>query len=132
MQKDLTNNSLFRKTIAPYVPRYHKLIKTNKGLGLVTDLIYDDNNHLSLRLADFILASKPIPIEIKGQFNDFFSRLLKYHLWFYDFDIYMLLFGVFIYIPHYLVFLVLFSFKALFKLFWPHHVACGILFPCKD
>ena len=54
------------------------------------------------------------------------------HLWFYDFDIYILLFGVFIYIPHYLVFLVLFSFQALFKLFWPHHVACGILFPCKD
>ena len=51
------------------------------------------------------------------------------HLWVSAFDIYFLLFSVFIYIPHYLVFLVLFSFQALFKLFWPHHGACGILFP---
>lgn len=86
LQKDLNNNALFRKTIAPYVPRYHKMVKTNKGMGLVTDLIYDDNNQLSRRLADFLLAGQPIPPETQKQFEDFFARLLKHHLWFYDFN----------------------------------------------
>ena len=86
LQKDLTNNALFRRTIAPYVPRYYRLVKTNKGIGLIADLIYDDNNALSKRLQDVFSEKKTIPPEVKEQFDDFFSRLLKYHLWFYDFN----------------------------------------------
>ena len=86
LKKEIDNNALFRKAIGPYVPRYYKLIQTNKGLGLTTDLIYDDNNHLSPRLKDWTEQQKPLTKEIMRQFDDFFARLLKYHLWFYDFN----------------------------------------------
>lgn len=86
IRKDLNNNSLFRKTIAPYVPRYYKLIKTNKGLGLTTDLIYDDDNRLSPRLCDWKRTGHSITKELKKQFDDFFGRLFRYRLWFYDFN----------------------------------------------
>ena len=32
------------------------------------------------------MEKKPIPQGIKKQFDDFFGRLLKYNLWFYDFN----------------------------------------------
>lgn len=86
LQKEINNNALFRKTIGPYVPRYYKIVATNKGPGLLTDLIYDDDNRLSPRLIDWLLQKKPITKEIAAQFNDFFARLLKYNLWFYDFN----------------------------------------------
>lgn len=86
LQKEINNNALFRKTIGPYVPRYLKIVRTNKGPGLITDLICDDNNRLSPRLTDWHLQGKTVPTEILKQFDDFFTRLLKYHLWFYDFN----------------------------------------------
>ncbi|MBQ3695786.1 MAG: hypothetical protein II938_02305 [Alphaproteobacteria bacterium] len=86
LQKEIKNNELFKKTIGAYVPRYYKLVKTNKGLGLTTDLIYDDNNRLSPRLKDWLKQQKPLSQDIMSQFDDFFSRLLKYQLWFYDFN----------------------------------------------
>ena len=86
LQKEIRNNTLFRKTIGPYVPRYYKLINTNKGLGLTSDLIYDDDNRLSPRLRDWYKVHNDLGPDIMRQFNDFFSRLLKYHLWFYDFN----------------------------------------------
>jgi len=86
LQKEIKNNLLFQKTIGPYVPRYYKLVKTNKGLGLTSDLIYDDNNHLSPRLCDWLRQGKHLTHELTTQFDDFFARLLKYHLWFYDFN----------------------------------------------
>ena len=85
LKKDLDNNELFRKTIGRYVPNYYELIETNKGLGLIADLIYDDNNHLSPRLKDW-LAKRPFAEDILEQFNDFFTLLLKNRLWFYDFN----------------------------------------------
>ena len=86
LQKEIDNDALFRKTIGVYVPRYYKLVKTNKGLGLTSDLIYNDDNRLSPRLKDFYLCKKDLSNEIMTQFDDFFERLLKYHLWFYDFN----------------------------------------------
>ena len=86
LHKEIHYNALFRKTIGLYVPRYYKLVKTNKGPGLVTDLIYDDNNRLSPRLKDWTAQKKPLSKDIIKQFDDFFTRLLKHNLWFYDFN----------------------------------------------
>ena len=86
LAKEIKNNSLFRKTIGQYVPRYHKLVRTNKGLGLTCDLIYDDNNKLSPQLKLWLRSGHKLTPELIQQFNDFFARLLKHHLWFYDFN----------------------------------------------
>lgn len=86
LHKEIHNDALFRKTIGPYVPRYYKLVNTNKGLGLTSDLIYDDNNHLSPRLIDWLHQGKSLSQDIIRQFDDFFERLLKNRLWFYDFN----------------------------------------------
>ncbi len=86
LKKEIKNNRLFQKTIDPYVPRYYKLVQTNKGLGLITDLVYDDDNRLSPRLTDWVRSGKKITKEMVAQFDDFFTRLLRYKLWFYDFN----------------------------------------------
>ena len=86
LQKEIKNDALFRKTIRQYTPRYYKLVQTNKGLGLTSDLIYDDDNRLSPRLSDWLRQGKSLTKEITAQFDDFFTRLLKYKLWFYDFN----------------------------------------------
>lgn len=86
LQKEINNNALFRKAIGPYVPRYYKIVATNKGPGLLTDLIYNDDNRLSPRLKDWLRQGKPLTKELVSQFDDFFGRLLKHHLWFYDFN----------------------------------------------
>ena len=86
LQKEINNDARFRRTIGKYVPRYYKIVSTNKGPGLLTDLIYDDDNRLSPRLADWVCAGKPITKDMVDQFDDFFTRLLKYKLWFYDFN----------------------------------------------
>ncbi|MBQ4471782.1 MAG: hypothetical protein II942_00840 [Alphaproteobacteria bacterium] len=86
LEKEIKNNALFRKTIPQYVPRYHKLVQTNKGLGLICDLIYDDNNKLSPQIRRWLAAGHKLTPDLIRQFEDFFSRLLKYNLFFYDFN----------------------------------------------
>ena len=86
LQKEINNDAMFHKAIGSYVPRYYKLVRTNKGLGLTTDLIFDDNNRLSPRLKDWLHQGKPLTKEILSQFDDFYARLLKHGLWFYDFN----------------------------------------------
>ena len=54
-------------------------------MGLVADLIYDDNNRLSPRLEDLQFKGE-IKKELQAQFDDFFARLFRHHLWFYDFN----------------------------------------------
>ena len=85
LKKDLENNQRFHEGIGLYVPTYYKLIQTNKGLGLVSDLIHDKKG-LSARLADWVIEKRPVKKEIIKQFDDFFARVLKYRLWFYDFN----------------------------------------------
>ena len=86
LHKEVNNNALFQKTIRLYVTRYYKLVQTNKGLGLVTDLMYDEDNRLSPRLMDWLNQGKTFTKDILWQFTDFFGRLLKHRLWFYDFN----------------------------------------------
>lgn len=87
LQKEIDNNELFQKTLSSYVTRYYELVPTNYGLGLISDLITDTpTNTLSLRLRDWLKIHKSISPELQEQFQDFFKRLLKYKLWFYDFN----------------------------------------------
>lgn len=86
LQKEIDNDALFQKTIACYVPRYYELVETDKGLGLVSDLIRDEDGSLSVCLGDWLKNANVLSKEIMDQFDDFFSKLLKFRLWFYDFN----------------------------------------------
>lgn len=87
LNKEIKNNILFQEKLSPYVPQYYQLIQTNKGVGLETELITDDNHDLSPRLCDYLKTHKTIPLDIKAQFDDFFERLFVHKLWFYDFNV---------------------------------------------
>jgi len=88
LKKEIRYNEKFQQTIGPYVTRYYELIQTNYGLGLTCDLVTDTpGNTLSPRLKDWLEAGRTFTPELLTQFQDFFERLLKYELWFYDFNI---------------------------------------------
>ena len=87
LKKEIESNEVFQKTLSPYVTPYYGLVPTNYGLGLVSELITDSpTNTLSPRLRDWLKIHKTISKELLPQFQDFFERLLKHNLWFYDFN----------------------------------------------
>ena len=87
LKKEIDNNELFQKKLSPYVTSYYGLVPTNYGLGLVSELVTDSpTNTLSPRLCDWLKINGHISQELKAQFQDFFERLLKHKLWFYDFN----------------------------------------------
>ena len=86
LQKELDNDALFQEKIGSYVPRYYQLIKTDKGIGLESDLIRDDDGKLSPRLLDYFTTHATLNKQLLQQFQDFFQRLFQYNLWFYDFN----------------------------------------------
>lgn len=74
-----------KEKLSPYLCHYEeRLIPTDQGRGLVTEIIRDDNGEISLTLAKKRPQMKE---EAYQQLDDFFQRLLQNKLYFYDFNI---------------------------------------------
>ena len=87
LKKEIKYNELFQKFLTPYVPAYYDMVKTNQGPGLISDLITDEETGtLSPMLRDWLCINRHLSPELLAQLQDFFERLLKHHLWFYDFN----------------------------------------------
>ena len=86
-KKTFTNEiNLYKKLkniLSPYLCRYEEeLVETDKGLGMVTELLRDSDLTISKPLANF-----PQTPEIKAQIDDFCQRLIKNNIFFYDFNL---------------------------------------------
>ena len=87
LTKEINNNTKFQSLLTPYVPKYYDTVDTNYGLGLISDLITDEKtNTISPMLQDWLKIHQKLTTDLQSQFQDFFERLLKYSLWFYDFN----------------------------------------------
>ncbi len=78
--------NLYKKlkdTLSPYLCRYEEqLVETDKGIGMVTELLRDSDLTISKPLAH--CTKTP---EIKAQIDDFCQRLIDNDIFFYDFNL---------------------------------------------
>ena len=78
--------ALYKKlkdTLSPYLCHYEEqLVETNKGIGMVTELLRDSDLTISKPLAHC-----PKTPEIKAQIDDFCQRLIDNDIFFYDFNL---------------------------------------------
>lgn len=69
--------------LSPYLCFYEEaLVETDKGTGMVTELLRDDDLSISQPL-----ATTPLTEEIKAQIDDFTQRLIDNDIFFYDFNL---------------------------------------------
>lgn len=82
---ELKSNQFLQKKLKDMIPGCDEIVKTNLGLGLVMDLIYNDDNQISPSLLVWQKENQ-LNSEILNQFEAFFLELLNQKLWFYDFN----------------------------------------------
>lgn len=74
-----------KNKLSPYICHYEEeLVPTNQGLGLVTEIIRDDNLDTSQSLG---LKYPHITEEYYQQLDDFCHRLIENKIYFYDFNV---------------------------------------------
>ncbi len=72
-----------KNTLSPYLCHYEEqLVETNKGIGMVTELLRNSDLTISKPLAHC-----PKTPEIKAQIDDFCQRLIDNDIFFYDFNL---------------------------------------------
>lgn len=79
------------RTVRPFLGNYictydSELVNTDKGIGLVSELILDDDGKTSRPLISYLINNL-INDEIIEQINNFTALLLKHNLFFYDFNL---------------------------------------------
>ncbi len=87
LEQELQIYHTVKKQLSPFICHYdNQLVETNKGPGLVGELICDDHGKVAQRLSDF-LETDAIDQNIKEQFDAFFKALLDNRLYFTDFNL---------------------------------------------
>ncbi len=87
LQRELQTYEKVKNRLSPFICHYdQQLIETDKGPGLVVELIRDDNGEIAPKLSAF-LKQQSINTAIKKQFDDFFRKLLDNRLYFTDFNL---------------------------------------------
>ncbi len=87
LHRELQVFNKVREQLAPFLCHYDReLVKTDKGYGLVMEVVYDDDGSVSQRLSTF-LESQEINENLKKQFDEFFSILLDNKFYFTDFNL---------------------------------------------
>ena len=87
LKRELKYYSLIKSTMNELVVEYDReLVKTNKGLGLVCELLKDDDGKLSKPITFYIKNGK-IDKELASEFYYFTYQLIEHELYFYDFNL---------------------------------------------
>lgn len=82
--REWKNYSAVRDILKDFIiPCEKELIETDKGPGMVCDLISDDNGETSRLIYEYKGDA-----EVVKMLNDFVFLLLTHHLFFYDFNLY--------------------------------------------
>lgn len=63
-----------------------ELVETNKGLGLISELIKDDDGKISKPLVSYVISGQMVP-QIAQEINKFSQLLQENDLFFYDFNL---------------------------------------------
>ncbi len=81
LQRELQTYEKVKNRLSPFICHHdQQLIETDKGPGLVAELIRDDNGEIAPKLSAF-LKQQSINAAIKKQFDDFFRKLLDNRLY---------------------------------------------------
>ncbi|NCB49437.1 MAG: hypothetical protein EOM53_01995 [Alphaproteobacteria bacterium] len=84
---DLKNYKILKKYLNPFLPHYEdRLLKTDKGLGLVSEMIIDHDNKKSLSIGEFKKKYKKIPFSIQKELKEFIKIVIKNKLFLYDYN----------------------------------------------
>ena len=85
LEEEIKIYQTVKEKLTPYLCQYEeKLISTNQGLGLATEIIRDDTGEISLPLAK---KHAYVREEFYKQLDDFCNRLLQNKIYFYDFNV---------------------------------------------
>ncbi|MCG8426824.1 MAG: PhoP regulatory network YrbL family protein [Chromatiales bacterium] len=85
--RDLRNYKKLSADLKLYIPEYRPtLIQTDKGPGLASQKVLDDNGQPSQTLLNYLQDNKRLSNELKHLSEQFFDTLLKKQLYFFDFN----------------------------------------------
>ncbi len=88
LQKELEAYFAVKSFLGEYLVLYDaNLVKTNYGVGLVCELLKDDDGSISKPLSFYMRKDKLLNRELISQFWHFFYCLLENDLFFYDFNL---------------------------------------------
>lgn len=87
LERELRYYDFIKATMNGLVVEYDReLVTTNKGLGLVCELLKDDNGELSKPIT-FYIKNGRIDKELESEFHYFVYQLIENQLYFYDFNL---------------------------------------------
>lgn len=87
-QIDLENYLILQSKIGTYLPKYDtSLVKTNLGLGLCSEIIFDYSGKKSKNLSSFLVDKKIVNSSIKLLLNEFFSIILDRKIFLFDINL---------------------------------------------
>jgi len=87
LTRELKYYFIIKSTINEFIVEYDQtLVETNKGLGLVCELLKDDNGKLSKPIT-FYINNGTIDKELQSEFHYFVYQLIEHKLYFYDFNL---------------------------------------------
>ncbi len=87
LKKELQVYQKVKATLAPFICQYDELlVETNRGLGLVGELIRDDDGKAAQNLSVF-LKQERCDDSLKQHFDTFFQIILQNHFYFTDFNL---------------------------------------------
>ena len=85
LKLELTNYHKVKKVLSKYITAYQEdLVETNYGLGLVSELLRDDNGKISEPIYEYM---KNMDEDLSVQLKDFFSILIYTQTFFFDFNL---------------------------------------------
>ena len=85
IQQEINIYKALKEQLAAYLCFYkNELVETDKGVGLVCELLRDDNGQISQSL---VKCKRPLTPEIIAQIHNFTDTLIKEKIYFYDFNI---------------------------------------------
>lgn len=86
LKHEIKHYPRLKKILGDFIVQYDTaLVDTDKGSGLVCELLQDDNGELSQSL-NIYKVLHGLDADIKNQLDRFVSILLKHNLFFYDFN----------------------------------------------
>ncbi len=87
LKRELKYYPIIKATLNNFIVKYdNKLVQTDKGIGLVCELVKDENNKLSPSLLSY-LKTHSIDKELESELHYFTYQLIEHRLYFYDFNL---------------------------------------------
>lgn len=87
LERELHHSFVIQAILGNLVVAYDRqLVQTDKGIGLVCELLKDDNGQFSKPIRAYIKNGK-IDSELKEEMDYFVNQLLAHKLYFYDFNL---------------------------------------------